>query len=47
LIAEALDWGAQRECDQAALNTLVGNPARELFESIGFRVFELEMRKSL
>jgi ribosomal protein S18 acetylase RimI-like enzyme len=47
LMVEAMQWGKQMDCEEAALNTLVGNSARGLYDSMGFRIFELEMRKSL
>jgi GNAT superfamily N-acetyltransferase len=47
LLEAALQWGRDRECVEAELNSLVGNPGRHLYESLGFRVFELELRRSL
>jgi ribosomal protein S18 acetylase RimI-like enzyme len=47
LMVEAMQRGKLMDCEEVALNTLVGNPARRLYESMGFQVFELDMRKSL
>jgi GNAT superfamily N-acetyltransferase len=47
LLEAALEWGREKGCVEADLNTLVGNPARELYEQIGFEVFQLKMRLKL
>ena len=47
LIGAALQWGRAHDCVEAELNALEGNPARHLYESLGFRIFEFEMRQSL
>jgi GNAT superfamily N-acetyltransferase len=47
LLEAVLEWGKERGCVEAELNTLVGNPARSLYKSMGFEVFELEMRLRL
>ena len=47
LVEAALEWGRAKGCAEAELNTLVGNPARGLYERVGFEVFELEMRLGL
>ena len=44
LLEEALTWGRDRGCTEATLSVLAGNPARDLYERVGFEVFELEMR---
>jgi predicted enzyme related to lactoylglutathione lyase len=44
---EALSWARGRGCVEAQLNTLVGNPARALFASLGFREVESRMTRSL
>jgi len=44
LLEEALTWGRERGCTEGTLSVLAGNPARELYERVGFEVFELEMR---
>lgn len=44
LLEEALRWGRDRGCSEATLSVLAGSPARELYERMGFQVFELEMR---
>lgn len=36
-----------RGCVGAELNVLASNPARELYESVGFEVSELKMRLEL
>jgi GNAT superfamily N-acetyltransferase len=47
LLDAVLDWGRERGCAEAELNTLVGNPARHLFESRGFAAVEVEMTRAL
>jgi ribosomal protein S18 acetylase RimI-like enzyme len=47
LLEAALGWGKGKACQEAELNVLVSNPARRLYESLGFEVFELEMRLEL
>jgi GNAT superfamily N-acetyltransferase len=44
LLEAALAWGRGKGCVEAKLNVLAGNPARALYASAGFEVFELEMR---
>jgi GNAT superfamily N-acetyltransferase len=47
LLETALLWGEERGCVEAVLNSLVGNPALDLYESLGFKVFELELRRKI
>jgi len=47
LLETALQWGEERRCVEAELNSLVGNPALELYKSLGFKVFELELRRKI
>jgi ribosomal protein S18 acetylase RimI-like enzyme len=47
LLRAGLEWGKGRGCLQAKLNVLVGNPARKLYEKLGFEAFELAMRLGL
>jgi GNAT superfamily N-acetyltransferase len=47
LLEAALDWGRQAGCVEADLNTLVHNPARALYERLGFTAFELKMVRRL
>lgn len=47
LLEAALEWGKEKACQEAELNVLVSNPARKLYESLGFKAFELEMRLKL
>ncbi len=47
LLQAALGWGRGRGCVEAKLTVLARNPARALYESLGFEVFELEMRLDL
>ena len=47
LMAEALAWARAQGCIAAQLNTLTGNPARRLYESLGFREVEARMRLDL
>jgi GNAT superfamily N-acetyltransferase len=43
LLEAALDWRRQAGYVEADLHTLVHNPARALYERLGFTVFELTM----
>jgi ribosomal protein S18 acetylase RimI-like enzyme len=45
LLRAALDWGRQHHCLQATLCTLPHNPARRLYQKLGFTVDGLAMRK--
>jgi ribosomal protein S18 acetylase RimI-like enzyme len=47
LLEAALEWGREKGCAEAELNVLARNPARGLYESAGFEVFELKMRLEL
>lgn len=48
LLLQALfDWGRGQGCAEAELNTLVGNPARSLYETMGFAEFEIKMKRTL
>jgi len=43
LLEAILDWGQKSDCVEAELNTLVRNPARSLYEKLGFSEFEIKM----
>jgi len=47
LLEAILDWGRRSDCVEAELNTLVRNPARSLYEKIGFSEFEIKMVRRL
>ena len=47
LVEAGLEWGRRQGCVEAELNVLVGNPARGLYEKLGFEAFELELRRGL
>jgi aminoglycoside 6'-N-acetyltransferase I len=47
LLEAALAWGRQKGCLEADLNVLAGNPARGLYEGLGFQVFEVNMRRRM
>lgn len=47
MLAEILDWGRGHKCVEAELTVLAKNPARHLYENLGFSVFELELRRPL
>jgi len=47
LVEGALEWGQYRGCEKAELNVLVVNPARKLYEAMGFEPSELVMIKGL
>lgn len=44
---ELLAWGRQQGCREASLNVLTKNPARYLYESMGFGEFEMKMRRPI
>jgi GNAT superfamily N-acetyltransferase len=43
LLRATLEWGRSQGCEEAVLNVLVGNPARGLYEDLGFRPFQTKM----
>ena len=47
LLRAALKWGQQRHCRLAQLSVLPHNPARRLYQALGFSIFGLEMRKEM
>ena len=47
LLRAALDWGQPQGCCQAQLSVLPRNPARRLYQELGFNVNGLEMRKEM
>lgn len=47
LIRAALAWGQRRHCLRAELSVLPHNPARRLYQDLGFSIFGLEMRKDM
>lgn len=47
LLAAVLDWGRGQDCGEAQLNVLKDSPARALYEDLGFRPFQIEMRREL
>jgi GNAT superfamily N-acetyltransferase len=47
LIARILDWGRTVGIEQCDLNVLSRNPARSLYEKLGFSVVEVKMVGSL
>ncbi|HTP08667.1 MAG TPA: GNAT family N-acetyltransferase [Anaerolineae bacterium] len=47
LLRAAIDWGQQQGCLRAQLSVLPHNPARQLYQQLGFTVFGLEMRKEM
>jgi ribosomal protein S18 acetylase RimI-like enzyme len=47
LLAKVLEWGHNIDCTEAELNVLVDNPARSLYQQLGFREFEIEMTRKL
>ena len=44
LLRATLDWGQQQQCLRAQLSVLPHNPARRLYQELGFTVDGLEMR---
>ena len=47
LIQKALEWGQRMNAAEADLNVLVANPARRLYEHLGFQPHEISMVKKL
>ena len=47
LVAALLDWGRSVGCEQCDLNVLMTNPAKSLYEKLGFSVREAKMVRSL
>jgi len=47
LIQRALEWGQRVNATEADLNVLVANPARQIYEHLGFRPHEISMVKKL
>ena len=47
LLRAAIAWGRQQHCLQAQLTVLPHNPARRLYQTLGFSVLGLEMRKEM
>jgi GNAT superfamily N-acetyltransferase len=47
LIRKVLEWGRQMHASEAELSVLVANPARRLYEHLGFQIHEMSMVKTL
>ena len=47
LIEKILEWGRQMHVVEADLNVLAANPARRLYESLGFQPHEISMVEKL
>ena len=47
LIQEVIKWGQQLNAEEVDLNVLVANPARRLYEQLGFQPHEISMVKKL
>lgn len=47
LIEAALKWGRKKGCVEVDLNVLYHSPAKSLYEELGFKIFQLEMRREL
>jgi ribosomal protein S18 acetylase RimI-like enzyme len=47
LLDDAFAWGRGRGCAEVDLNVLVSNPARALYERLGFVARRVEMRRAL
>jgi len=43
LLSQILDWGRAVGAEQCTLNVLANNPARSLYDKIGFSEFELKL----
>jgi GNAT superfamily N-acetyltransferase len=47
LVESALEWGREQGCVEADLGVLATNPARALYESLGFAVIDVKMVRRL
>ena len=47
LIEKVLEWGQSRDAVEVDLNVLAANPARRLYEHLGFETHEISMVKKL
>lgn len=47
LLEAALAWGRDMGCTEVELNVLVNNPARALYEKMGFQALQVEMVRRL
>ena len=47
LLKAALTWGRDRGCTQVELNVLIKNPARALYEKMGFQALQVKMVRKL
>jgi ribosomal protein S18 acetylase RimI-like enzyme len=47
LLQSAIGWGQHHSCRQAQLSVLPHNPARRLYQALGFNLYGLEMRKEI
>ncbi len=47
LLRATLDWGRQQHCLRAQLSVLSHNPARRLYQALGFNAFGLEMSREI
>jgi GNAT superfamily N-acetyltransferase len=47
LLRTAIDWGQRHGCLRAQLNVLPHNPARRLYQALGFNILGLEMRREM
>lgn len=47
LLEAALVWGREKGCTEVELNVLINNPARALYEKMGFRALQVEMVRRL
>ena len=47
LIEAVLVWGRERACVRVRLNVLESNPARHLYNRMGFEILKLEMHRPL
>jgi GNAT superfamily N-acetyltransferase len=47
LLRSAIEWGQHHSCRRAQLSVLPHNPARRLYQELGFTAFGLEMHKEM
>ncbi|MBN2362697.1 GNAT family N-acetyltransferase [candidate division WOR-3 bacterium] len=47
LIGKMLEWGQQMNVEEVDLNVLVSNPAKQLYEKLGFKPNEISLVKKM
>jgi ribosomal protein S18 acetylase RimI-like enzyme len=47
LMEAAFNWGRDQGCTEVDLHVLQNSPAKSLYECLGFKAFQIEMRRDL